>query len=250
MTNESLADRFRASLSSYDTRMEASQRYTNFNMSMKEALEWSFEAMTYGGPIEEGLYRAAFGAFIREFANSEIWSTVYHPAKMCGSPIEVALCFALGLVGRQLADNVVYKAEAYTIAHPVFHKQLEIAPQSQLGNYRVDFLLTLRARCWDAQVARLSRRREPPNECGEYRVIETQVVVECDGHDFHERTKEQAAHDRKRDRLLQDLGFKVFRFTGSEIWKDVFRCAEEAILSLVKESDRKEEALKTEGGRA
>src|SRR5271166_467891 len=160
MPTESLGDRFKASLSNYHTRMEASQHYTNFNMSMKEALEWSFEAMTYAGPIEEDLYRAAFGAFIREFASSEIWSTVYHPARMCGSPIEVAFCFALGLVGRQLADNVVYEAEAYTIGHPVFHKQLEIAPQAQLGDHRVDFLLTLRARCWDAQHRALRVRRK------------------------------------------------------------------------------------------
>jgi len=51
------------------------------------------------------------------------------------------------------------------------------------------------------------------------------LVVECDGHDFHERTKEQAARDRARDRMLQDKGWGVFRFTGSEIWKDPMGCA-------------------------
>jgi len=45
-------------------------------------------------------------------------------------------------------------------------------------------------------------------------------VVECDGHEFHERTKEQAVRDRKRDRRLQAKGYRVFRFTGSEIYKD------------------------------
>lgn len=48
----------------------------------------------------------------------------------------------------------------------------------------------------------------------------TSLVVECDGHDFHERTKQQAARDRSRDRRLQAAGFTVFRFTGSEIWND------------------------------
>jgi very-short-patch-repair endonuclease len=43
------------------------------------------------------------------------------------------------------------------------------------------------------------------------------VVVECDGHDFHERTKEQAKRDKRRDRDLQKLGYEVFRFTGSEL---------------------------------
>lgn len=43
------------------------------------------------------------------------------------------------------------------------------------------------------------------------------IVVECDGHDFHERTKEQAKRDKRRDRDLQKLGYEVFRFTGSEL---------------------------------
>lgn len=66
-----------------------------------------------------------------------------------------------------------------------------IEPQKQIGSYLVDFLVTF---------------------MGE------QLVIECDGHDFHERTKEQAQKDKLRDRTLQRLGFKVFRFTGSELW--------------------------------
>jgi len=46
------------------------------------------------------------------------------------------------------------------------------------------------------------------------------LIIECDGHDFHERTKEQASRDRSRDRRLQEAGYPVFRFTGSEIWRD------------------------------
>jgi|HigsolmetaAR202D_1030399.scaffolds.fasta_scaffold04189_5 Uncharacterized protein conserved in bacteria len=55
------------------------------------------------------------------------------------------------------------------------------------------------------------------------------IVVECDGHVFHEKTKNQAARDKARDRALQERGFKVLRFTGSEIWKDAIGCADEAI---------------------
>jgi very-short-patch-repair endonuclease len=53
------------------------------------------------------------------------------------------------------------------------------------------------------------------------------IVVECDGHDFHERTKEQAERDRSRDRRLQEAGYVVFRFTGREIYRDPFKCAEQ-----------------------
>lgn len=46
------------------------------------------------------------------------------------------------------------------------------------------------------------------------------LVIECDGHDFHEKTKEQAIHDKKRDRKLITNGFLILRFTGSEIYNN------------------------------
>lgn len=51
------------------------------------------------------------------------------------------------------------------------------------------------------------------------------LIVECDGHDFHERTKAQAKADRSFDRKVQEAGFTIFRFTGSEIWNDPCACA-------------------------
>lgn len=56
------------------------------------------------------------------------------------------------------------------------------------------------------------------------------AVVECDGHDFHERTKEQAARDRSRDRRLQAEGYRIFRFTGAELWRDPMACVKEVVL--------------------
>ena len=58
---------------------------------------------------------------------------------------------------------------------------------------------------------------------------EAKFVIECDGHDFHERTKEQARHDRSRDRKMVEAGWLVMRFTGSEIWSNPFACAEQVI---------------------
>jgi hypothetical protein len=51
------------------------------------------------------------------------------------------------------------------------------------------------------------------------------IIVECDGHDFHERTKEQAANDRLRDRTLMGDGWMVVRVTGAEIMADPERAA-------------------------
>lgn len=55
------------------------------------------------------------------------------------------------------------------------------------------------------------------------------VAVECDGHDFHERTPDQASNDKRRDRVLQSLGIPVFRFTGSDILRNSVDFAREIV---------------------
>ena len=61
------------------------------------------------------------------------------------------------------------------------------------------------------------------------------VAIECDGHDFHEKSREQAAHDKARDRALVAAGWPVMRFTGSEIHKDPFACAMQVCKFLANE---------------
>ncbi len=73
--------------------------------------------------------------------------------------------------------------------------------QDSIGQYRVDF-----------SIVSLGMGR---------------LVIECDGHDFHEKTKEQAARDKRRDRFLQQSGYRVLRFTGSEIYRDAHACVQE-----------------------
>jgi hypothetical protein len=88
----------------------------------------------------------------------------------------------------------------------ILQRQIEI---NDIG--RVDFLLHAYAD-WP---------REPEGGIPGWR----RLIVECDGHDFHERTKEQASRDRARDRSAALAGLEVFRFTGSELWKDPWGCA-------------------------
>lgn len=87
-----------------------------------------------------------------------------------------------------------------------------VKTQFPIGKYRADFMLV----SWDARA----------------------VVVECDGHDFHERTKEQAAHDRQKDRDVQALGHVILRFTGAEIWADPMKCVGEATAMLFQSPKR------------
>jgi very-short-patch-repair endonuclease len=78
--------------------------------------------------------------------------------------------------------------------------------QAVVGPYRVDFLVQIR---WEDRLKF--------------------IVVECDGHEFHERTKEQAERDRFRDRWMLAHDILVLRFTGSEIWRDSAARANEVV---------------------
>jgi very-short-patch-repair endonuclease len=65
---------------------------------------------------------------------------------------------------------------------------------------------------------------------------ELNIIIECDGHDFHEKTKEQAQKDKQRDRDCTTAGYIVLRYTGSEICNndkiamDIFNSIREIML--------------------
>lgn len=89
---------------------------------------------------------------------------------------------------------------------------VRIEPQRQLelegSKYRVDFSFEL---CGDSVT--------------DSRNVLKHLIVEADGHDFHERTKEQASRDRSRDRTMARAGILVLRFTGSEIYRSAINAA-------------------------
>lgn len=64
------------------------------------------------------------------------------------------------------------------------------------------------------------------------------IVIECDGHDFHEKTKEQAKHDKERDRFLTAHGFKILRYTGSEIYNGFFKIEKELQNYILPDSNK------------
>jgi very-short-patch-repair endonuclease len=82
-----------------------------------------------------------------------------------------------------------------------------VTPQVVVGGYRVDLLCSMRMYDW------LDDRSKT--------IV---LAIECDGHEFHEKTKEQAARDKSRDRELLLRSIPVMRFAGSEIWRDPFGC--------------------------
>lgn len=122
----------------------------------------------------------------------------------------------------EIRDGMEHWVAVNSTPDPV---HMVIIPQAQIGSFRVDFLV----RAYTELIA------------GRPQVA--QMVIECDGHDFHERTKQQARKDRSRDRLLQQQGFLIFRFTGSELWENPIRCASEAYRALWKAAGEGAERL-------
>lgn len=74
---------------------------------------------------------------------------------------------------------------------------VDIVPQFKIDRYYVDFMIG-----------------------GYIGDIYSSLVVEIDGHEWHEKTKDQVAKDKKRERnlLLTPYSCPIMRFTGSEIF--------------------------------
>ena len=125
----------------------------------------------------------------------------------CESPIERLLGFGMVFCCGDIdGDSFVH---LHRRAEPPYECEHGIAiwPQAKIGRYRVDFLIIF-----------AHRDLEP-----------VRMVIECDGHDYHERTPEQAARDRKRDREMMKQGYYVVRFTGSEIHRNPVECIQEIL---------------------
>lgn len=123
------------------------------------------------------------------------------------SPIEKIFYIALTAYADYYGLHYqLLKADQDNLVHGVIH----INPQYQIGNYKVDFLL---------QTFNISGKLNS-------------VVIELDGHDFHDKNKEQRAYEKSRDRFITREGYKVLHFTGSELVKDPFGAVLEAFNAL------------------
>jgi very-short-patch-repair endonuclease len=171
---------------------------------------------------------AAFGAAVSISLRSELGIRREYLASAldrCESPIEAR--FLLSLVCscalRELAivitdeeGDPLYTAET----DGWMERKLYVCPQQQIDVFRVDFALNDVFINPQVKVARMVGESDPrvPFQ------INNRLVVECDGHDFHERTREQATRDKNRDRELLNAGYPVMRFTGSEIVSSPLKC--------------------------
>jgi very-short-patch-repair endonuclease len=89
-------------------------------------------------------------------------------------------------------------------------------------NYRADFYISVEDWNWEE---------------GKHEQL-VKMIVEVDGHDFHERTKEQAEYDRSRDRSMTAEGYMVLRFTGREVYRDASEVASEIESVLIEQATK------------
>lgn len=127
-------------------------------------------------------------------------------AKRCESPIESLLFWELHLRWTLMpAFGCGLFASGSKIERVIVdlecQKTLTVtqSPSQQGAEFRIDFFLSI-----------------TNNDTGDMHY----VCVEVDGHNFHEKTKEQAQRDKLKDRLLQRVGYQVLRYTGSEVYKN------------------------------
>lgn len=154
---------------------------------------------------------------------AEFCAFAENDARSGDSPIERLLSAAIYARTRYFVEEWGWKIRFVESGHA---EQMKGAPNAAHflimerqvvleGVGRVDFVIHAKAD-W---------AREPEGGVPGWR----RLVIECDGHDFHERTKQQVAKDRSRDRATALSGVEVFRFTGSELWRDPWGCAGQII---------------------
>lgn len=130
---------------------------------------------------------------------------IHKTCQECESPIEQIMFLAIE--DRFKDDGNFYIIDFYISAqHPI-----------KLNNkhYRVDLRVVVNG-------------RSGPNLWPEIdKESQVELFIECDGHDFHEKTKEQAKYDKQRDRAFAHASLNLLRFTGSEIYNKPEKCADE-----------------------
>ncbi len=136
----------------------------------------------------------------------------------CESPIEQLLSVALlavrsfnNLDPEYVDEKLIQLPDGCYIPEPGLHIQHQV----QISQYRADFVVFY----VDTSSRFLTSIKEWTDP--------VRYVVECDGHAFHQRTKEESKKEKRRDRYMQSLGHKVYRYTGSELHKDPFDAAME-----------------------
>lgn len=106
-------------------------------------------------------------------------------------------------------------------SRPPFNLEFQYQDETT-GKYKIDFIVSFGIDAYFAYNDKI------PFDI--FKTIKSpQLGIELDGHVWHEKTKEQVQYHKERERFLVSNGWKLLRFTGSEIYKDTKKCVDEVL---------------------
>jgi len=135
------------------------------------------------------------------------------------SPIEQLFFIAIKAFGRAVGVSV-----SPTSFEDERRRQLGVYldAQAKIGKYSVDFLLTSTNGFRSTQALPL--------------------IVELDGHAFHDKNKAQRSYEKSRDRFFVKQGYRVIHYTGSDVVKNPYLIAHEVISMFIEGIDEFDES--------
>ena len=170
-------------------------------------------------------FREKCTQIVADDSYSSFWVNTQDGLEECESPIEQIFFLAIETVARINGAGECY----HDFRRDVWIEAgISVQRQMQIGKYRVDFLLSYAGtRIVNAKVFKMHTE-----------FSERQLVVELDGHQFHDRNEPQRRYEKHRDRFLQKQGYKVFHYTGSEVVQNPFKVAAECLAYLLDENEK------------
>lgn len=135
-----------------------------------------------------------------------------------GSPIESFMAFGLFMSVNSCARDFIFGDPIIT--KPT-HNPLWVFEEDKIPDCFMNLSLK------DTQTTETIRIKKQVN-IGKYRVdflIEHpkfNIIIECDGYQWHEKTQTQTIYEKERDRFLIANGYTVLHFMGKEIKDNIF----------------------------
>lgn len=160
--------------------------------------------------------------YVGELSSSDFNAAARKAYQKCQSAIEKV--FYVAFVTLMEANHLCPLSRAVNLPNGwELNNGIEVVPQAQLGEYRVDFLLNFYGETFLRN--RATGKTLPPQPL-------RRLVVEVDGHGFHDRDAEQRAYENERNRFLQKEGYEIFHFTGREVNSNPMKVALDCLSCL------------------
>jgi len=162
----------------------------------------------------EGKCERAIGRYAAECYDADIYNDIQNGVE---SPIEQLFLYAFKAICR-IESGYETEVEADADEDGPFWFGMIIKQQDKIGKYRADFCISYN-----------------PYQKAKDRSDQKAVVVELDGHEFHDKDERQRRYEKARDRFFQKNGYVIFHYTGSEICRDPLVAASEVFSFLTEE---------------